>query len=141
MHTIKIDNDEFYHDMSTNKGNFRMNDNNEHLLQVIGLHKSYDEEEEFNVGTFLGEIFDIQNNKHKLKSERECNKYIVAKINIKQEDINEEVRILNSYEEWMRNCKKSDELDKALKNDYEIKRKCEIEINEEYIPFNYLMIN
>ena len=64
------------------------------------------------------------------------NNYIIAEINIKEEDINKDIRILNSYEESLRiNCF----IDKNLKlnNENEIKN-CEITINNQLIPFNYI---
>ena len=43
-------------------------------------------------GTFRGEIFTKENE----------NNYIVSEIYIKNEDINEDIRIINSYEEFER---------------------------------------
>ena len=70
---------------------------------------------------------DIQNN----------NNYIIAEINIKDEDINKDIRILNSYEECLRAYQDINWLkDEIYKNEDEIK-KCEIKINDELISFNY----
>ena len=61
---------------------------------------------------------------------------IIAEINIEEEDINKDIRIINSYEEYFRtNPGKLIEND-TFKNEEEIK-KCKIEINDELIPFNY----
>ena len=64
--------------------------------------------------------------------------YIISEIYIKDEDINKNIRIINSYEEYLRNGKDKDELikDSKYNNEKEIK-KCEIRINDELIPFNY----
>ena len=64
------------------------------------------------------------------------NNYIIAEINIKEEDINKDIRILNSYEESLRI---NEYLDKNLNlnNENEIKN-CEITINNQLIPFNYI---
>ena len=62
------------------------------------------------------------------------NNYIVAEIVIKEEDINKNIRIINSYEE---RCRTNNyEIKNEFKNEEEIK-KCEISINDELIPFNY----
>ena len=67
-----------------------------------------------------------------LLNENNDNNYIIAEINIKENDINKNIRILNSFEECVRTAN-------FTGNDYnedEIK-KCEIQINYELIPFNY----
>ena len=62
------------------------------------------------------------------------NNYIIAEIVIKEEDINKNIRIINSYEE---RCRTNNyEIKNEFKNEEEIK-KCEISINGELIPFNY----
>ena len=75
----------------------------------------------------------LNNNEIKNKN---MNNYIIAEIDIKEEDINKDVRILNSHEEALR-MDKSVTKDKGFNNENEIK-KCEIEINGQLIPFNYL---
>ena len=62
------------------------------------------------------------------------NNYIIAEIVIKEEDINKNIRIINSYEENSRT--NNNEIKNKFKNEEEIK-KCEISINDELIPFNY----
>ena len=62
--------------------------------------------------------------------------YIIAKINIKDEDINKNIKILSSYEEFIRaNPGKLNEND-IYKNEDEIKQ-CKININDEIIQFSY----
>ena len=62
--------------------------------------------------------------------------YIIAKINIKDKDINKKIKILSSYEESIRaNPGKFKEKD-IFKNEDQIKQ-CTIKINNEKIPFNY----
>ena len=59
--------------------------------------------------------------------------YIFGEINIKEEDINKEIRIINSLENYQRENKL-----KVEENDYkEIKEKIKIEINNNIIEFNY----
>ena len=60
--------------------------------------------------------------------------FIIAEILIKQFEVNEKVRILNSYEEKSRTCKLK--MNDDFRNEEEIK-KCEISINGQLIPFNY----
>jgi len=63
------------------------------------------------------------------------NNYIIAKIEIKEEDVNKNIRILNSYEESMRTWNIKD-IKNEYKNEEQIK-KCQIQINGQMIPFNY----
>ena len=74
--------------------------------------------------------------KQKIKLKNEDNNYIIAEIIIKDEDVNKDIRILNSYEECLRTNKTGFIKDKIFNNEDEIK-KCEIKINDELIPFNY----
>ena len=63
------------------------------------------------------------------------NNYIIAKIEIKEQDVNKNIRILNSYEESMRTWDNED-IKNEYKNEGQIK-KCQIQINGQMIPFNY----
>ena len=62
------------------------------------------------------------------------NNYIIASLHIKSEDINKDIRIINSYEEFSKTG--SVIKDNIYKNENEIKR-CIIKINDILIPFNY----
>ena len=62
--------------------------------------------------------------------------YIITEINIKKEDINKDIRILNSYKESLR-INEYINKNLNLNNENEIKN-CEITINNELIPFNYI---
>ena len=62
------------------------------------------------------------------------NNEIIAEINIKEDDINKEIRIMNSYEEYKRRNRDIAFLE--YKNEKEIK-KCIIEINNKRINFSY----
>ena len=68
---------------------------NHKVVQVIGIHKEAYKTENLNCSTFIGEIFNKENN----------NNYIIAEIDIKDVDINKNIRIINSYEEYKRNNK------------------------------------
>ena len=87
---------------------------------------------------------DIHKTKEKVKNllndyqiKNEDNNYIISEIIIKDEDVNEDIRILNSHEEFLRTYPDSIFKDKIYNNEDEIK-KCEIHINDELIPFNYV---
>ena len=63
--------------------------------------------------------------------------YIIAEIDIKEKDINKNIRIINSFENNKReNALKDEENEYIYENEKEIKR-CEIEINGQLIPFCY----
>ena len=86
---------------------------------------------------------DIKITKEKVKNllndyqiKNEDNNYIIAEIIIKDEDVNKNIRILNSYEECLRQNIEGLIKDTIFNNEEEIK-KCEIKINDELIPFNY----
>ena len=99
---------------------------------IIGIHKNTDNKN-VNGGTFIGEIINEINNDLNLK--KNYDNYIIGEIFIKDEDVNEKIRIINSYEEEIRyfNYK---EYKEELKNEEQIKE-CEIEINNILMPFNY----
>ena len=75
-------------------------------------------------------------NIHDINKEINFDNYIIAEINVKDEDINKNIKILNSYEESFRTSPGKFIEDNIFKNEEEIK-KCKIEINDELIPFNY----
>ena len=134
---------EFNHNISTDNGSsgcpiILLNDNI-NLIQIIGIHKNSDRKEKINGGTFIGEIFkELNNNFNKRKDN-----YIISEIIIEDDDINKNIRIINCYEEYMRNKIKEDpnlnefkegfkkkyypngKLNKDLMNEQEIK-KCEM---------------
>ena len=64
------------------------------------------------------------------------NNYIIAEIYIKDEDINKEIQIINSYENYQR-INNLEIIKVEFMNEEEIK-KCEIRINDKLIPFTYL---
>ena len=62
------------------------------------------------------------------------NNYIIAEVYIKDEDINKEIQIINSCENFNRRHNLG--IEKEEMNEEEIK-KCEIRINDKLIPFTY----
>ena len=64
--------------------------------------------------------------------------YILAEIYIEEDDIDGELRILNSFEEYKRSFNEDElQTDYLYKNEKEIKENCEIKINNHQIPFCY----
>ena len=60
--------------------------------------------------------------------------YILAEIEIEKDDVNKDIRIINTFEE----SKRKYDWDYKYKNEKEIKGNCTIQINDKYITFNYL---
>ena len=64
--------------------------------------------------------------------------YIIAELIIKKDDINKDIRIINSFENYKKEKKMKDqENDYEFKNEKEIKEKCQIIINNKKLNFNY----
>ena len=63
--------------------------------------------------------------------------YIIGEIEIKKEDINKDIRIINSYENYKRKNKDENNNDYKYGNEKEIRENCKIIINNEIIPFSY----
>ena len=146
----EIHNEQFYHSISTQFGSsgcpIILNSNNINLIQVIGIHKNADNNKKLNGGTFIGVIIDelknipnyipnnnlIQNNKKIIYN----NNFIDAEIFIKEDDINKNIQIINSFEQHnnlnIQNSSGEDEINK---------RECEIIINDELVfPFSFTHI-
>ena len=67
--------------------------------------------------------------------------YIKAEIEIKENNINRKIRIINSFEEIKREEEWNDKWnDYKYENEKEIKEKCIIKINEKIISFSYFYI-
>ena len=79
-------------------------------------------------------------NKDIIKNIEENQNYILAEINIEEDYINKDIRILNSFEEFKRTYRSNDNEENNYKyeNEKEIKENCIIKINNKIIPFNYL---
>ena len=127
--------------------------------KVIGVHNSYDKNNNFNFGMLikkplleyikLNEVNKNKNTKivrkkiileNKIENKININNYIIAEINIKEEDIGKKIRIINSFEEYKRNHGIYDIEEKdyyLYENEKEIKSNCKIKINNKNINFNY----
>ena len=140
---IKVINDfKFVHDIPTEDGTSGSPIILFNTLKVIGIHNN-----ESKVGTFIGIIIneinnDLKNRNNALSKNNyiinEENNYIIAEVHIANNDINKNIRIINSYEEYKRNDYFSIEKEpkEQFSNENEIK-KCKIEINGVTIPFTY----
>ena len=134
---VKVDNYEFDHNISTDSGSsgspiLLLNDNIK-LIKVIGIHKNADREANINGGTFIAEIFK-EINTNLIESNND--NYIIAELEISDDEAKKEVKIINSYEAFLLNHKSVDKSNNEYMNEKEIKQ-CEIKINDELIPFNY----
>ena len=81
----------------------------------------------------MNDLLNHNNNHNNIIKNVNKNNYIISEIMIKKRDIDKKIKIINSYEEWMKDINLMKD---ELKNEDEIK-KCEIKINDELIPFNY----
>ena len=128
---IKVNDFKFVHDIPTQIGTSGSPIILLNTLKVIGIHNNGSNE-----GTFIGIIFneinkDLKNRNNKL-SKNNCiineeNNYIIAEVHIANNDINKNIRIINSYEEYKRNDYFSIEKEpkEQFSNENEIK-KCKI---------------
>ena len=123
---ISVKGFEFTHDIGTDNGSsgspiilFTKNIN---LIFVIGIHKGTGFSKNINMGTFIGEIFNNDGNKEINTISNDNNNYIIAEINIKDDQINKDIRIINSYEEFKRNSKNDKELNEEEMNEEQIMR-------------------
>ena len=91
---------EFDHGISTKNGSsgspIMLCTQNENSIQVIGIHKEAYRDKKLNSGTFIGEIFNNEN-KNSLNNNilNNHNNYIIAEIDIKDENVNKDIRIIN----------------------------------------------
>ena len=108
---------------------------------IIGLHYGADINSKFNLSTPILSILEDINEKIKGKKDNINNSvnYIIAEIEIKNENINQDIRIINSFEQIVKEAKCF-----LYQNEYykyenlkEIKESIEISLNGQVIPFNY----
>ena len=141
----KIYNSEIRHYCSTKEGSSGspiLLINNQKLIGIhYGCSKSYG----LNKGTLLiYSLIELGKNKNNLliinkegkyiDNNNEINNYIIAGIDIKEN--NQNIRIINSYEEWYRK-NKFFKYKKECENEKEIRDNCEIRINDKIIRFCY----
>ena len=127
----EIINNEFKHDNSDSIGcPIALSNDNMNNTQVIGIHQNKNSSTRAN-GIFIGEIIkEIQKDISKIEPE------IEAEINIKEKDVNQDIIIINSYEEYMNKYYPDELLGQHHINEEEIKQ-CHIKINNKSIPFSY----
>ena len=102
----EIDEFEFFHSISTENGSsgspvILLNENI-NLIQVIGIHKSFDTFKKLNCGTFIGEIANIRYNS-KSDNENNINKKIKNQLNIKEPTKNKVNTIDNKKDDYNKN--------------------------------------
>ena len=124
---IKILSNRFEHTLDTNVGSSGSPICNENC-DVIGIHTSGNKIKDINCGTFIGIIIDIINNKKRLIDKCSDN-YIIGEIYISEDDINKDIRIINSYEQYKKENPNT-KLDYKNENEKEIKENCIIIIND-----------
>ena len=95
--------------------------------KLIGIHYGSSKQFDFNKGTLL--IYSI------IEFSKINNNYIIGEFNIKEDKQN--IRIINSYEQFNREYKAIFQYKKEYENEKEIKTNCEIFINDASIPFSY----
>ena len=115
------------------------NEENDNIIDIISNNLNFENEENNNIkGNIINNInnnLNLINLNQNDEAEEEYNNYIIAQIVIDEDNVNKEIRIINSYEQ----CSKkeivlSNHLDYF--NENEIKQ-CQILINEDSIPFCY----
>ena len=118
------------HNCSTESGSSGSPIISQYNSSVVGLHYGSSRKYKYNVSITISSII----NDIKMK----INNYIIAEIEIKKDDINKDVKILNSFEQRkLENKINKKEKYLNYENEKEIKENCIIEINNEVIPFNY----
>ena len=113
--------------------------------KVIGIHKEGSTKFNYNKGTLLKyplndiiKKFNKNENNNNIIINKNKNNIIIGEINIKKEDINEDIQIINSFENIKRKYPYSYfENEDEYKNEKEIKENIEIKINEKIIEFTY----
>ena len=101
-----------------------INNNNKIILDIKEIINDNDINEQFK------NIINIYNKINNIN-------YIIAEIDIKENDVNKDIRIINSFEEYKREKEWKGEKEDEYKNEEEIK-KCKIKINNTIIPsFTY----
>ena len=109
--------------------------NSDFILGKINDNKNTNEDTISNKKIKVDKDLNLIKHKNIIKNNGNNDNYIIGEINIKDEDVNKKIRLINSYEEARRN-NRNIIFYKQLKNEENIKE-CEIEINNELISFNY----
>ena len=134
---ISIENNKIKHSSSIKEGSSGLPIISRYSkCSLIGLHYGSVINKEYNyltsINTIINDIIKKINNLNNL--------IIISEINIGKDEENEDIQIINSYEEFVRRNNKYNKnikYEEEYKNENEIKDNCEIEINEQIIPFSY----
>ena len=109
--------------------------NSDFILGKINDNKNTNEDTISNKKIKVDKDLNLIKHKNIIKNNVNNDNYIIGEINIKDEDVNKKIRLINSYEDARRNDRNI-RFYKQLKNEENIKE-CEIEIDNELISFNY----
>ena len=133
-----IDENKIIHKCNTDKGSSGSPIISLKNYKVIGVHYGESNQKNFNFGSLLKiPILEYINGEYKYDKNKN---YIISEININEDDIGKKIRIINSFEECIRNeYFKGMEKEEYYKyeNEKEIKENCKIKINDININFNY----
>jgi surface protein len=129
MKLIEIDNNTLNNNLNL------IHQENNNILENNNNNLNFGKEDNNDIINNINNNINLMDINQKNEDDDLASNYILAEININENNINKEIRILNSYEE----CSKkeivlSNNLDYF--NENEIKQ-CKILINEELIPFSY----
>ena len=102
---------------------------------VIGISTSGNKVENINFGSFIGKIIDSLNNIYIIYNNN-SNNYIIGEIYVNDNDINNDIRIINSFEQYKRE-NPDVEGDCTNENERELQQNIEIKINNIAIKFSY----
>ena len=131
-----IDNIDIYYNIYNNIiNNYKKDKKNYEMIQNINEFINYNKIIKKNIEQ-ISNSKDINikfQNIMKIFNKNNINNYIIGEFEIKER--NEEIRIINSYEQYMTEAKM--EIEDNYKNEEEIKENIEIIINDKNIPFTY----
>ena len=131
-----------------NKSNNIINNNNNANYELLQNIKEFcdnnnkiieDIKEIINENNINNKFNNIMKIYEKINNKINNNNIIIAEIEIKEDDINKDIRIINSFEQYKREriWKEDEEDDYKYENEKEIEENCKIKINNEIIQFNY----
>ena len=127
---LAIKDSSIFHNCSTAGGSSGSPIISRYNSSIIGLHYAGNTKYNFNHAKEISHIL----NDIKFQSQN----YIIAEFEIKTENINKDIKIVGSFEQFKLNKEENiDEEKLKYKNEQMIKENCVIEINNKSIPFSY----
>ena len=101
--------------------------------KLIGVHSDSYNKSEYNSGSLMVHSINEFQKENNVDDNNKLSNYIIGEFEIEKD--NQTIRIINSYEEFIREKKWEDK--EEFHNEKEIKDNCEIRINDKKIPFSY----